>query len=359
MSRSRFPIKAMKEAAWPEADRAAWQTALAPRSGRSRRRGQRGGLAARWRPTTVANTAQAYGFWLAWCESRDALDRSARPADRFTLDQVELYVEALEAHLAPMTVANRIRNLAEAVRVLEPAYDMSWLRNIAVVLQASAKPSRNKAERTVYTTELVAAGERLMSEAGQYRFTPLEAANRFQDGLMIGLLARRPIRVKNLQAMTLGHHILVGNTEVRVRFEPSETKGKSALDFAWPVDLLEALHLFLGRYRPTLLKGTDSDKLWMANGRPLGYQGCQQRIQKATKRVLGTAIPPHFFRDSAATTVALLAPEQAAVIQSILGHTTAQTSLRHYNHAETVLASVRYQDELDAILAEPPKETAS
>jgi hypothetical protein len=80
--------------------------------------------------------------------------------------------------------------------------------------------------------------------------------------------------------------------------------------------------------------------------------GCR----KTTRRLLGKSIPPHWFRDIAATTVALLDPHEVGIIGTVLGHTTRTTSERHYNHADQVLAARKYHAHLDHLRADGPAD---
>lgn len=60
----------------------------------------------------------------------------------------------------------------------------------------------------------------------------------------------------------------------------------------------------------------------------------------------------HLFRTSAATSVALNAPDHLHINNSILGHTTIATSERYYNQAQAVGASGCYQDQILAMRRE-------
>jgi len=54
------------------------------------------------------------------------------------------------------------------------------------------------------------------------------------------------------------------------------------------------------------------------------------------------SLSPPFFRDCAATEIAISAPDQVRLIMPILGHTTLMTSERHYNQAGSLQAGRRY-----------------
>ena len=66
------------------------------------------------------------------------------------------------------------------------------------------------------------------------------------------------------------------------------------------------------------------------------------RIGGATLRTTGVQVPPHFFRDAAATTLTRISPQAARLIPSVLGHKGPGTAERHYNHARTVEAGRDY-----------------
>jgi integrase/recombinase XerD len=110
-------------------------------------------------------------------------------------------------------------------------------------------------------------------------------------------------------------------------------KNARALEFPWPPVLLAELRLYLEVHRPVLLAGQSVPELWVGRHGRLGYQGCRQAILRATEETIGHAVPPHFFRDCAATTIALYDPEHVGIIPALLGHTTPRTAEQHYNHA--------------------------
>jgi integrase/recombinase XerD len=64
---------------------------------------------------------------------------------------------------------------------------------------------------------------------------------------------------------------------------------------------------------------------------------------------------PSSFRDSAATSIAIEDPEPVHVTPNILGHTTLQTSERHYVHAQSLEASRRYQQRILELRRKPPR----
>ena len=66
------------------------------------------------------------------------------------------------------------------------------------------------------------------------------------------------------------------------------------------------------------------------------------RFGSITKRLTGVRVPPHFFRDAAATTLARMSPEAARLIRPILAHSGFRTAERHYIHARGIEAGRDY-----------------
>ena len=87
------------------------------------------------------------------------------------------------------------------------------------------------------------------------------------------------------------------------------------------------------------------DRLWLTKyGTPYKEGSLGPWIKLLTLRLIGVAIPPHFFRDCAATTMALSSAEDARGIRALLGHASERTSERHYNQASAIEAGRELQD---------------
>ena len=125
-----------------------------------------------------------------------------------TRERVAAYVARLRAERAPYTVLCRVQELYDALRVMAPEAEWGWLARLYYALKAQARPTRDKASRLRSIDELAALGERLMDEA---EIAPDWSARRravaYRDGLMIALLAYRPVRLKNFAMIWLGRHL--------------------------------------------------------------------------------------------------------------------------------------------------------
>ena len=72
------------------------------------------------------------------------------------------------------------------------------------------------------------------------------------------------------------------------------------------------------------------------------------RIRKHTKEAFGASLPPHWFRDAAATSIAVEDPRHVCDAHHVLGNTLATTE-KHYNQARSLEASRRHQAMLAAL----------
>jgi hypothetical protein len=96
-----------------------------------------------------------------------------------------------------------------------------------------------------------------------------------------------------------------------------------------------------------LSPGTDA--LWVSEvGTMLESGALARRIWKHTKEAFGASLPPHWFRDAAATSIAIENPRHVCDAHHILGNTLAMTE-KHYNQARSLEASRRYNAMLTSL----------
>ena len=104
---------------------------------------------------------------------------------------------------------------------------------------------------------------------------------------------------------------------------------------------------YLTDVRPWLMSrgGEQHDLLWVNDrGAPYAEDHLGVTIAETTMRITGVRVPPHFFRDAAATTLARMSPEGARLIRPILAHSGYGTAERHYIHANTIDAGRNYAE---------------
>jgi integrase len=314
-------------------------------------------LAATWAAASRRETAAEYGRWLSWLEECGFLDPTVPPAGRITRKRVRAYAMDLGAVLSPHTVVTRLLQLSQALRALEPSGDWRWIARAASRLRDTAKPVRNKRARLQTPARLAALGERLMTAAvSPGNAVGRAAARSFRNGLMIALLAHRPIRACNLTAITLGKHLTKRGDSWWLVFAATETKTKQPLEMPLPGALTRYLERYLELYRPVLLtRGgrhppAQTKALWISrNGTQMAFTSISYWVKRHTAEAFGTPINLHLFRDCAATTIATVAPENVRIVTAILGHANLATSERHYNQARSIEAGRRYHDTVAAL----------
>ena len=302
--------------------------------------------------------AYGYNSWLLWLAAKDLYDPNISPADRVTRERVAAYVSELSAALAPYTVLSRVQELYDALRVIAPEWNRNWLTQICRTLRAQVRPARDKFSRLKPIDELTALGERLMEEAETAsEWSARRRAVAYRDGLMIALLAYRPIRRKNLAMMRLGGHLVKVSGSWQILFAAEETKSHVPYEAVLPSALTPRLERYLDVHRPVLMRGKQADN--QANALPahpesrramgLGSWNPAQvltplryRIVVHTKAAFGRSVSPHLFRDAAATSIAVDNPNHIGDASLVLGHADHRMTEKHYNHARSLEASRKH-----------------
>jgi integrase/recombinase XerD len=356
---------------WPPLHRRAWEAAFAA-----------GGLfdasgaATRWRTASARKTRLGYAAWLHWrfhwrLSQKDAdaaKIEASRPEDLVSREAVLAYVEHLTSLRSSMTVFNRIQELYDAIRVMAPARDWTWLKMAQRNLRSRAKPEKDKLARLQSADRLEDLGFSLMAEAETAAYwkdedgpamTLLQRALAFRDGLMIALLIRRPFRIKNF--VSLGKSLLYDGEAARFAFPASETKSKRPVDAAFPKPLMSALKRYVDTYRPILLsesgkaKGLVTDALWISrDGTELVEVSLHNAIRRRTREAFGAPIPPHWFRDAAVTFLVRDEPASARLAGSILGHSSPEIANRHYNQALMIDSARRHVSVIESLIDPRP-----
>jgi integrase len=339
------PNRCMPLAEWPATDQSAWNATLQPGDVLDP-----GGIAAGWAAATRTIVISGYGRWLTWLAGRDLLDPRLPPASRVTRQRLRDYAEDLRSTVAPFTVAARLEQIGNAMRAMAPEADWHWIQRAADRLRARAVPARDKRARLRSPAQLLALGMQLMAAAEiAVDDLPVARAKRHRDGLLIALLALRPMRGRNLAAIACGQHLLRRGAAWWLLFPAAATKTHRALEFPVPPELAPHLERYMAAYRPVLLaRGCHQNQpsvtgLWVsAQGTQMGYAAIGYQVRQRTRAAFGVALSPHLFRDCAATEIAISAPDQVRLIMPILGHTTLKTSERYYNLAGSLEAGRRY-----------------
>jgi len=339
---------------WPAIDRELWERAT-----RSADLLDEPGLAAHWKAKTRHSVSTRYALWLGWLRDQGLLDPNQAPAARVTRVRLAQYVQHLRSNRSsPTTVAGRIRDLREAIRVMQPKADLLDLTNLLSRLDAVAEPTRQKRTRIVSPAALVDAAivELKKQHTAFDRLPSRPTAGRFRDALIVAFLAMRPVRLENLGAMTIDRHLIKRGDQYWCFFGKNETKDSRLLEFCIPQTLTSWFDLYLTEHRPLLLRGTKSSRVWISiRATPMVDNSIYYRVTASTNRLIGRRINPHLFRDCATTFIAEQDPEHIRIVANILGHATLKTSEQHYNHASTLSVHERYLNALSELRSGAPE----
>lgn len=331
----------MPLAEWPALDRGAWAAAVMDAGMLDD-----SGLAAHWRPETRRSVVRAYGRYLTFLDRHDWLDREAGPAARLTPDRLRAYVAELSGQVAPVTLSGRITELSEALRVMAPRTSYSYLNLARRRLKARARPSRDKRQRLVPTKSLIGLGFNLMARAETEPFPrELWQACTYRDGLIIVILALRPVRLRNLAAMRLHVNLTRAGDAYQLAFDSDCTKNHRSYVRPLNPRLTPYIERYLTHYRPLLLGTWESDHVWISwRSKSMDEGSLYGNITKRTKAVFGCALSPHLFRDATMTSLAEQNPEHVWLGMALLHHADPRIAERHYNQALDATAVERYQD---------------
>ena len=151
--------------------------------------------------------------------------------------------------------------------------------------------------------------------------------------------------------MSLGESIRVAPERIYLVLSADMTKNGLPWETIIPQVIEPLLRRYVDEVRPWLMnrRGTRHDYLWVgSNGRPLRPQYLGVRIAEITTRLTGARVPPHLFRDAAATTLSRLSPENARLIRPLLAHSSYGTAERHYIQAQGIETGRDYASVLAA-----------
>ncbi len=329
-------------ALWPDADREMWHS-LRKHAGPL----DDPGALSHLRETSCETLQRRYGRWIKWLSEAEPEAVALPPAERATLPRLQRWLADLE-HTKPMT---RLMFIDGVLRILTAAApDMDWglQRRLKLSLKRAAgrgDPKR-KHGRILSSDVLLRAG---LSYANLDTFEEPNALKRMmaqRDGTMIALLALLPMRRRAFCELTLNQSVIRHEGGWLISLSEEMTKTGIPWEAAVPAQVIPAFTQYIEVTRPAFLaRGYEQhDRLWIGNrGEMIEADYIGKRIGQLTLELTGMRIPPHFFRDAAATTLARMSPESARLIRPVLAHSSFKTAERHYIHAKTIEAGRDYQ----------------
>lgn len=304
------------------------------------------GALAHVRPTTIKSLEPRYGRWLRWIQTTEPGVLALPPTERASLAKLQAWLRDL-ARTRPMTRLAFMQGVVRILRAQEPDHDWTGHTRLIVALkrEAGSGDSARKRGRILSSKVLLEVGMRHAGPFADAATTPLARMLRRRDGAMVALLALMPMRRRALCELHLGHSVFVAESEIIVALSEDMTKTGVPWEAVVPAQVEPILRRYISDSRPGLMARGDRshEVLWVGKkGENLGQNYVGKLIGDVTLKHIGKRIPPHFFRDAAATTLARLSPESARLIPPVLAHSGFRTAERHYIHAETIEAGRDY-----------------
>lgn len=322
--------------AWPEPDRIAWARASAEGDILDGR-----GPAAHWAETTRNAVIAAYRRWLGFLDVSEPSALADHPVKRLTGDRLARYLDHLAETAGTVGRWAYFAHLRDAVRVMFPGEVPLILSRLALRLERECQP-RSMAARVVTTQRLTVLSKQLLSQALGSEGEITDMID-FRDGLMMGLLAWRPVRRRTFSLIRVRRHLRRVGDEWRIIFEGSETKSGRPFEISVPKWIVPFLERYLREVRPMFLGASQHEGLWVSTkGGPLTDKAIYRIIANRTRAAFGQPVNPHLFRSCAATTIAILDPGRIGVARDLLDHVSLATTHAHYNKARSIEASRLY-----------------
>jgi integrase/recombinase XerD len=361
------PLRGLRLDAWPDGDRSIWLAALEP-AGLL----EEGGARAHCRPSSNANVRFGYGRWLAWLQQTGRLTKhhDLEPASRVTEEAVTEYLAGLRKVNSTGSLIQQVLELYAMARVLAPRADWSWLLAKAKRLRRGHVAVRDKRAVLVSTRQLFDLGAGLINRAAGK--AGWERALCYRDGLIIALLALRPLRIGNFAGLQLGRHLHRRGQEWWIALTGDETKNRMPTEQPLPAVITPWLESYLVEHRMTLLRrgplptqagdeASGPSHLWLSKeGQPMAPQAFRKLVRSHTAACFGRPLTPHLFRDCAVTSIAISDPGRVGIAGQLLVHRDPETAVRDYNQARAPEAAVRMLEARQYRLREdkPPSHPA-
>jgi integrase/recombinase XerD len=325
---------------WPEPDQRAWR-----RASHDGDLLEDSGLLANLRPISLAHYRSAYGRWLWHVTTMHPDALREEPAARITRERADGYVGLLRRSNAPLTVVDRLRGLKRVAHAMAPSTNWRWLDRMVGKVSARARPARDKRSRMRPPDEVFRAALDLLATAESGCFTSdTKRALAYRDGLLLAVAASRAPRVGNLGMMEVGRHLQRVGANWVMSFSGGETKNGDPLELQLPEELTGPFERYLAHWRPILLAGRASNRLWVSmHRRPLDAKSIHGVFCERTRRLFGQPLNPHLLRACLMTETAIRDPGHVGIASPILGHRASGTGTRHYNLAGQHEAARQWQ----------------
>jgi hypothetical protein len=176
----------------------------------------------------------SYARFLSFLSDKHRDRLSLLPEQRVDLQAVADYVGWRRRHREDIVLAVELNHLRQALRLICPSGDWSWVSIIANRISATA--TRKAPRHGQITSErLLFLGIQLMDQAVAQAEAAggvsKEHAIKYRDGLIIAILAFIPLRRRTFVAFRFDKHLIKTGTTWSLDIPTLNTKTKRALDY--------------------------------------------------------------------------------------------------------------------------------
>lgn len=333
---------------WPGEDQKRWEQALKPTD-----RFEETSLGAHLAPTTRKARRESYGRFLGFISAFRPYWLSRPPEARIDRATVAEYVAWRRRSWEQSALAYDLRALRDALKLISPSVDWSWLSDIVKRMAAGA-PARRSRYHLVTSDRLYQLGVELMdgalADANAAGRTTKAHAFKYRDGLIIALLAMIPLRSRTLTALRIGQHLVKVGSLWELDIPAADTKTRRALNFPTSREISERIDLYLDQFR-TRIPGSDKHTaVWASNkGHPMVSNGIYLTVWKRTTKAFGFGVNLHRFRHAAASFWSIEDPVNVKGVKDLLGQTSFKTTEKHYIMAQSRRAGRVFARAIDAV----------
>ncbi|MGE0418674.1 MAG: hypothetical protein AB7O80_17870 [Acetobacteraceae bacterium] len=240
-----------------------------------------------------------------------------------------------------------LSGLRSALRLLAPSVDTAWLWRPNGISLGSRLAGPRKPNEVPDSMTLFRWGQDLIDE-GKAQLQTRHALLTIRDGVMIRILACRPLRRRTMVGLRLDQHLRRIGERWKLTLEAEDMKNRRAVEFFLPAEVTADVDHYIEQVRPLLMGPTAGDAVWIGqNGRQLTKQALSSGIWRRAEVRFGFGFGPHRFRHAYATTVISANPASPGSAAAVLA-VGAQMVEAHYNLGNTTLASRALNDVVDA-----------
>jgi len=317
----------LPEIEWSAAEKACWDL-LGARLARDR-----------LRPGSIDAYRKAYALWLRYLRSAGTSSPLGSPMSDVPSALLHGFLDALRRRTSAATTLNIGRRLRRLIHTADPAARATSL-DAAIARARRELPLREGAGIPLSSEALLREGRRLIA-SGKARLcrrrssagTAAEGRILVRDGLMVALLAMRPMRIGAFVGLRLRDSVILYRAAAWLRIRADQSKTGCPMEIPFPPMLFADLLFYLRRVRPSFRGSTSRTDLWASDRGPMSEELALQIIHRVSVRAFGFSVSPHYFRHAAATFLAEDHPAFVRLATDILGHADPVTTERFYNHA--------------------------